>query len=58
MKIAAAVWAILLSFSVTGFALLSLVIIFKGYGELREIFRKLGKEEEAEKKSTGKEERQ
>ena len=37
------VWAALLVFSVTSFTVLSFFIIFKGYGELKDILRALNR---------------
>lgn len=42
MKAISIVWAVLLVLSVGGFGLLSLAIIVRGWGELRDIFRSLG----------------
>ena len=36
------IWGLLILFSVSSFALISVVIIIKGYGEIRDIFKKLG----------------
>jgi hypothetical protein len=36
------IWAILILFSVSSFAIISVIIIFKGYGEIKDIFKKLG----------------
>ena len=35
-------WATLILFSVSSFAIISVIIIVKGYGEIKDIFRKLG----------------
>ena len=36
------IWGMLILFSVSSFAIISVIIIIKGYGEIKDIFRKLG----------------
>jgi hypothetical protein len=46
MKAISMIWAALLILSVGGFAALSVAIIVKGWGELRDLFRSLGKRQD------------
>ncbi len=49
MKAISIVWAVLLVLSVAGFGILSVAIIVKGWGELRDVFRSLGAGSEQKK---------
>jgi hypothetical protein len=40
------IWGILILFSVTSFTIISVIIIINGYGEIKDIFKKLGKKAE------------
>ncbi len=40
------IWGILILFSVSSFAIISVIIIINGYGEIKDIFRKLGEKAE------------
>ena len=35
-------WGLLILFAVTSFAIISVIVIFKGYGEIKDIFKILG----------------
>ena len=40
------IWGMLVLFSVSSFAIISVIIIINGYGEIKDIFRKLGEKAE------------
>lgn len=45
------IWGIIILFSVTSFSIFSVIIIIKGYGEIKEIFSQLGGKTEANQKN-------
>ena len=51
MKAISVAWAVLLVLSVGGFGILSMAIIVKGWGELRDVFRSLGGKSGTQNKS-------